>query len=267
MNKQHLQFLFASNTKGIFFLQIMSTLVFLYYLIFVDSEWYWWASSLFVYFLTGALGITITFHRYLAHKSFAMPKILEYLFSFFGAMGGTGSSIGWMAVHKAHHKYSDTEKDPHNPHLIGLKLLISSYNYTFNFWDAKTLLNNKFHLVLHRFYYLIMIIWATFLMVLDLNFLVFLFCIPIFFQIWASNISNYANHMFGYQNYSTTDHSKNTWWVSLITWGEGWHNNHHAEPWTYTFQRKWWEFDISGYVIYIICLLTNNRHSLYNSKY
>ena len=73
--------------------------------------------------------------------------------------------------------------------------------------------------------------------------------------------------MFGYQNYVTLDDSRNTWWVSAITWGEGWHNNHHAEPWTYTFQRKWWEFDISGYVIYIICLLTFNKQSLYNSKY
>jgi len=267
MNRQSLEFIFASNTKGILYLQILSSIIFLYTLISIDVKWYWWVSSIFVYFLTGALGITITYHRYLAHKSFQMPRSLEYLFSFFGAMGGTGSSIGWMAVHKAHHKHSDTDKDPHNPHKIGLKLLLSSYQYTFNFWDAKTLLNSKFHLILHRYYYLIMTIWAMFLYTININCLIFLFFIPICFQIWASNISNYANHMFGYQNYTTTDHSKNTWWVSAITWGEGWHNNHHAEPWSYTFQRRWWEIDVSGYVIYLICCLTGNKLSLYNSRF
>lgn len=267
MNKSPFEFIFASDTKGIFYLQIISTLIFLYAIILINVEWYWWLASVFVYFLTGALGITITFHRYLAHKSFKMPRLLEYIFSFLGAMGGTGSSIGWLAVHKSHHRYSDTDKDPHNPHKIGLKLLLSSYEYTFNFWDAKSLLNDKFHLILHRYYYLIMMTWALVLFTIDIKFLIFLFFIPVFFQIWASNISNYANHMFGYQNYKTSDTSKNTWWVSAITWGEGWHNNHHAEPWTYTFQRRWWEIDVSAYTIYLITLLTGNKKSLYTSKY
>jgi stearoyl-CoA desaturase (delta-9 desaturase) len=69
------------------------------------------------------------------------------------------------------------------------------------------------------------------------------------------------------KDFKLDDNSTNTWWISAITWGEGWHNNHHAEPWTYTFQRKWWEFDVSAYTIYVICLLAGTKSSLYNSKY
>lgn len=258
--------MFYSNVLSIKILQILTTIVTIC-LIFYGFEIEWWALSIFVYFCTGCLGITITYHRYLAHKAFKMPKVFEYLFSLFGAFGGTGSTIGWLAVHNVHHKFSDLDKDPHSPHLLGLRLLLTNYNYKFNPRDAKPLLRDKFHIFLHQYYNLILLIWALFLFALDYKLLLFVFIVPICFQIWASNISNYANHMFGYQNIKTGEGSKNTWWVSAITWGEGWHNNHHAEPWNYSFQKKWWEIDISGYIIYLLVILTGNRKSLYNSKY
>ena len=258
---------FYSNVTGIKILQVATTLITMS-LIFMNFSWEWWVLSVFVYYLTGCLGITITFHRYITHRSFKMPKWCEYLFTFFGAIGCTGSSIGWMAVHNAHHRYSDLPGDPHNPHLIGPKMLLSNYDYDFKILHSKYLLRDKFHVFLHQYYYLILAVWATLLFVIDYRLGLFGFVVPAFLQIWTSNISNYANHMWGYRNYEEMpDTSTNTWWVSLITWGEGWHNNHHAEPWTYTFQRKWWEFDISAYTIYIICLLSGTRKTLYNSKY
>lgn len=257
---------FHSNVTGITILQIVSTIVTLS-LIFMNFDWQWWVLSIFVYYLTGCLGITITFHRYITHRSFKMPKLCEYLFSFFGAVGGTGSTIGWMAVHNAHHRFSDMPGDPHNPHIIGPKMLLSKYEYDFKLLHSKYLLRDKFHVFLHQYYYLILLVWACLLMAVDYRVFLFGFIVPIFLQIWTSNISNYANHMYGYRNYSVSDSSTNTWWVSALTWGEGWHNNHHAEPWTYTFQRKWWELDISAYTIYFICLISGTKESLYNSKY
>lgn len=257
---------FVSSVTGITKMQYVTTAIALC-LPFFGFDWYWWLISVGVYYLTGCLGITITFHRYLTHRSFKMPKALEYLFSFFGSMGGTGSPIGWIAVHNAHHRYSDKQGDPHSPHTLGLKMLLSKYDYDFKLRDAKFLLGSKFHIFLHEYYYLIMLIWAGLLFAIDIKLFLFVFIVPAFFQIWASNISNYANHKYGYKNYPTTDGSTNTWWVSAITWGEGWHNNHHAEPWEYTFQRKWWEFDISAYTIYLICILSGTKQSLYNAKY
>jgi len=249
---------FYSTATGIAITQKLFTLIILGVLFLVAVPSQWWLLSIFVYFLTGCLGITITFHRYLTHKSFSMPKWMEYLFSFFAAMGGTGSSIGWVAVHKTHHRESDTELDPHSPHTRGLKLLLSSYKYEFNHWDSRRLLEDKFHLYLHAYYYIIFIIWGALLFLIDWKIGIFGFIVPVTIQIWISNLSNWGNHLFGYKNYDTDDHSKNTWWLALLAWGEGWHNNHHAQPWHYSFQRKWWEFDISAYTIQLICLLTGN---------
>jgi len=257
---------FHSTVSGITTLQVISTLITLT-LIFLGYAWQWWVLAVVVYYLTGCLGITITFHRYITHRSFKMPKWCEYLFSFFGAMGGTGSTIGWMAVHNAHHRYSDLPGDPHSPHELGLKMLLSNYRYNFQLMHAKNLLRDKFHIFLHQYYYLIIGAWAILLLIIDYRLCLFGFFVPAFLQIWTSNISNYGNHMWGYRNFKLDDNSTNTWWISAITWGEGWHNNHHAEPWTYTFQRKWWEFDVSAYTIYVICLLAGTKSSLYNSKY
>lgn len=258
--------LFYSNVSTIKYLQITSTITSIF-LMFQGFEYYWWLLSIFVYFCTGCLGITITYHRYIAHKSFKMPRALEYLFSFFGAIGGTGSTIGWLAVHNMHHKFSDLDKDPHSPHTLGLRMLLTNYNYKFNPLDARSLLRDSFHVFLHQYYNLILLGWAIFLLLLDIKFFFFVFIVPTCIQIWASNLSNFFNHISGYSNFNTNDNSKNTWWISLITWGEGWHNNHHAEPWKYTFQKHWWELDISAYVIFIIVCLTNNKESLQNSKF
>lgn len=255
-----------SNVISIKILQILTSFV-TTCIIFYGFELEWWVLSICAYFCTGCLGITITYHRYLSHRAFKMPKTLEYLFSLFGALGGTGSTIGWLAIHNSHHKYSDSDKDPHSPHVLGPRLILTNYNYKFNPLDSKTLLRNKFHVLLHQYYNLILFIWAFLLLTIDYRIFLFIFVVPVCFQIWASNLSNYANHLYGYKNYETGEGSKNTWWISVITWGEGWHNNHHAQPWTYTFQRKWWEIDISAYVIYLITCLTGNKSSLYLSKY
>jgi stearoyl-CoA desaturase (delta-9 desaturase) len=190
-----------------------------------------------------------------------MPKFLEYLFTVIGALGGTGSSIGWVIVHKAHHKYSDKPGDPHSPHLGGWKNLFSLYDYEVNIFHGKDLLRSKFHLFIHQYYYLILFLWALLLLVISYKVLLFAFIIPVAIQIWTSNISNYGNHLWGYRNFKTNENSRNTWWIALITWGEGWHNNHHAKPWSYTFKIKWWEFDISGAIIKFITNVTGYKTS------
>jgi fatty-acid desaturase len=243
--------LFYSRVSAIFYTQVLFTAI-MVATIFLNVSLWWWGLSVFVYFLTGCLGITITYHRYLSHRSFKMPKSLEYVFSILGALGGTGSTIGWVLVHRAHHRYSDKPGDPHSPHIGGWKNLFSIYDYKINLFHAKKLLKSKFHIFLHKYYYLILALWAAFLLVIGWKVLLFGFIIPVAIQIWASSISNFGNHLWGYRNFNTNENSRNTWWIAAITWGEGWHNNHHARPWSYTFKHKWWEFDISAVVIKII---------------
>lgn len=256
--KEQLIKITASNSKGIFFLNAISTAVFLY----AVSRPYaanWWLFSLGVFFLTGCLGVTVTFHRYFSHKSFKMSKVLEYLFSFFGAMGGTGSLIGWVALHRTHHMHSDRPGDPHSPSNGKLKVLLSQYNFVLNKWLVRDLISNRFHRALHMYYHLIILVWAMLWASLGLEWFIFVVAIPVFLQTWVSTLSNVFNHWLGYRNFETAEKSTNNAFVALISWGEGWHNNHHKNPSNWNFKVKWWELDISALVIRLI--KTNSRQS------
>ncbi|MGE0632405.1 MAG: acyl-CoA desaturase [Pseudobdellovibrionaceae bacterium] len=237
-----------SNTAIFPLLQIAST-SFVFYALFQNYSWKLWLTAYLVYFLNGCFGVTITFHRLLSHRSFKIHKYLEYLFSFLGAMGGTGSSIGWVAVHKQHHRYADKTKDPHSPHQSGLKILFSHYVTDFNKWPVRRLITDRFHLFLHNYYHAILFTWAIFWLSLGFEFFIFCFAVPMAIQLWASNLSNWGNHLVGYRNFETVEKSTNCWWLALITWGEGWHNNHHKFPNRWSFRVRWWEFDPSAVVI------------------
>ncbi len=241
-----------SNTTYFVPIQLIVTAFVSYYLFTFDYSLMWVVIGLGCYFLTGCLGITVTFHRYLSHHSYKMNKFFEYLFSFLGSMGGTGSTIGWVAVHKQHHHNSDKNTDPHSPKILGWKVLFPNYKFSMNKWSLRHLITNPFHLYLHEYYFLIMAVWGLLIFsFFGLNGFVFIFCFPIVLQIWISVLSNYANHLpgFGYRNFETHEDSINSSILALLTWGEGWHNNHHKYPSRYSFQYKWWELDISGLII------------------
>ena len=119
----------ASTTTSIAVWYLPSLLITLWLLFTQDHSSIWWLASVGMYFITGCLGITITFHRYLTHRSFSMPLWMEKLFTLFGCMGGTGSSIGWVAVHKNHHRYADRPGDPHSPVTQGFSLFYANYDF------------------------------------------------------------------------------------------------------------------------------------------
>jgi stearoyl-CoA desaturase (delta-9 desaturase) len=249
--------LFIANTRYFTFIQILLTITLLLAFIFGNYGLQWWLIGLFCYFITGCLGITLTFHRYLSHKSFKMPKWVEYVFTFFGCVGGTGSSIGWVAIHRQHHKHSDDEHDPHSPKYQGWKVLFPNYITNGNKFTVRDLIVNRYHFFLHSYYFLILIGWALLLTLLfgSAGF-VFLFAMPIVCQVWSSVLSNYINHSNwfpgGYKNFIIKDDSVNNPLVAFMTWGEGWHNNHHYNTRSYTFKKKWWEFDITAFIIDLI---------------
>ena len=249
--------IFRSNTQLFPVGQLIATSAILYMLyqtIQGAVAWEWWLASYAMYFCTGCLGITITFHRYLTHRSFKYRyKWMEYLFSFFGAMGGTGSSIGWVAVHNEHHKHTDKEGDPHGPHLGFWNVMVPRYTFDMNKFAVRHLVTDKFHLILHNYYYLIMLAWIFALYLIGgFNLAIFVGVIPVGFQVWASVLSNFGNHTWGYRNFQTKEHSTNTWWLALLTFGEGWHNNHHAKPGRWNFSYHWWEIDMSAWVIRLL---------------
>lgn len=239
-------------------MQIIAALATIYAVINPASLNYW-LLSLFGYFLITCLGITVTFHRLLTHKSYKLWKPIEYLYSFFGNMGCTGSSVGWVFVHRAHHVYADKPGDPHSPVTLGpLGAIIGDYSGKFNKWMVRDIINDPVHRFMHEYY--IAMVLAVLLMgyLVSVEFLIYFMLIPIFFNTIASRFSNWIDHdpIFGRREGNNhPDQSHNVWWWAYLTFGEGWHNNHHRHPGDYKIGKKWYQFDPGKYVINLMMLL------------
>ncbi|CAN1235678.1 Palmitoyl-monogalactosyldiacylglycerol delta-7 desaturase, chloroplastic [Linum perenne] len=161
--------------------------------------------------ITGLLGINLSYHRNLSHKSFKFsPKWLEYLFAYFAAHALQGDPLFWVSNHRFHHQYTDTERDPHSPN--------SGFWYSHISWifDSANIVEKGVRVVAsHHFTWLV----------------------------------NSASHIWGTRSWNTNDLSKNNWWVSIVAFGEGWHNNHHAFQYSARQGLEWWQIDITWYIV------------------
>lgn len=236
----------------LFAFQILAHAALIYQIIY--GSWGDWAVTLLVYFLTGCFGMTMTFHRLLSHKSWNAPRWFEVVGTLLGTYGLTGSSIGWVAIHREHHHHTDREGDPHSPEHKGFFRV--QWLSMFERPDPKYamhLIRDPFHLALHKYYF-----------VLHLSILLLLSslvgieaCISWYLApaaiLWnAGSLINTATHMVGYRNHATKDNSTNIWLLGYLMWGEGWHNNHHHQPSNSRFGEKWWEYDIGHAFIRLI---------------
>lgn len=249
--------IFASNTEFLPYIQLAATILVAAFIFVFPQDLSLWLLSLAVYVIIGCLGISIGYHRLLTHKSFKTSKFWERLCTVCGMLAFTGSSIGWVGLHRDHHKYSDKIGDPHSPVTRGASMLLASYPYTPDKWKIRHLIFDKFHVFTHTWYFALISTWTVIWYAIGGSVLMMhVVIIPAVISVWISTTSNYMNHMWGYRNFETTDNSRNLWINALITFGEGWHNNHHARPGNYDFgsgtSGKWWEFDPAARVIELI---------------
>lgn len=231
----------------------------------------YWALSVFGYFLITCLGITVTFHRLLTHKSYTLWKPLEYMFSYFANIGCTGSSAGWVFVHKMHHRHADKPGDPHSPVTLGpLGAIVGDYSGEFNKWSVRDIINDPVHRFLHEYYIGVVLVTLGLLWLIDPMIALYLYLIPVFMNTIASRFSNWIDHdpKFGKKVIKNSDQSHNVWWWALLTFGEGWHNNHHVSPGDYRIGREWWQFDPGKYVInfLIFIKLAKNERIQWSQK-
>lgn len=250
----------ASSTKGAQLFLIVSIIATIYGVYAYGLTANTFLLILLGYFLYGCLGIVITFHRYLTHKSFEMNHWLIKVFSILGCFSGTGSPLAWVAIHINHHLKSDKPDDPHSPTYKGIKIFTLDYVDSVNIdtkWRMRHLVTDKFQQFLHRYYFGINIFYSLVLYLLGGFYLmVFLHWTPAAVTGIMSNIVNYAGHKpnwFGsYRSYNLNDYSSNNWVWAIPSWGEAWHNNHHRFPKRSYFGDKWYEIDISGLIIKLI---------------
>lgn len=210
-----------------------------------------WLVAILVYFFTGCIGMSVTFHRLLSHKSFESPRWFLMLGCLTGTLGLTGSVLGWVAVHRKHHMSSDLEKDPHSPHRQAWwKVQFLSMYYRPQLRLVKDLIKEPFIVFCHRQYLTIQLVYVIFLMSVFGPFaLIYAYLVPAAMLWHGGSCINTLGHLFGYRSFPTKDKSVNNPILGVLMWGEGWHNNHHAKPRRKKFGLRFWELDISYLII------------------
>lgn len=202
------------------------------------GTWWQWLVAIFVYFLNGCLGMTMTYHRLLSHKAWACPKWLEKLFVLFATIGMTGSAISWVAIHRKHHAFVDTERDPHSPKHRGWfwTHFLSMYAKVEVKYAGHLLRDNFYHFQ-HQHYFTINIIYAVILYLIDPFALIYAWLVPSMILWNAGSIIVSTSHRGG------TSH--NDLIFALTVWGEGYHTNHHDDARASRFGK----YDLGGVII------------------
>ncbi|KAJ0586647.1 putative fatty acid desaturase domain, acyl-CoA desaturase [Helianthus annuus] len=215
-----------------------------------------WAAT-FTYTLFGSCGLSVSYHRNLAHRSFKLPKWLEYTFAYIGLLSIQRDPIFWVSMHRYHHQYVDSEKDPHSPifgfwfsHMSWLfdnGYIFEKYQERNNVEDLK---NQAFYRFLKRTYALHTIAFAALLYVVGgFSYIVWVLGVAGTLGYHGTFLVNSVCHIWGSHVWNTGDLSKNNWWVALLSFGEGWHNNHHAFEYSARHGLEWWQIDVGWYII------------------
>lgn len=225
----------------------------------IQLEQYYWFIIGFICFLwTGIVGINVALHRYYAHKAFKTTPFKEKLMLATTVLTGVGSPAMWCSVHRVHHITSDTDQDPHNPARGAVKTWLGIWpkinipkRFVAPFLKTKEL---KF---VHNNYFLIS--WALLigLCLIDVKLAGFLYALPAVGCFHGAQCIGVLPHltgwpqklMLGYRRYDVKDTSHNNWIASVMALGEGWHNNHHANPGRWWQGETWWEFDPPAFMI------------------
>ncbi len=212
----------------------------------------------FLNWVSGSVGIGIGYHRLLTHRGYRTPKWLEYFLTTCGTLSLQGGPIFWVATHRIHHKYSDKEGDPHSPRdgkwwaHMGWVLVGKSMHH-----DTSTLARyvpdlakDKFHIWITKYHYVPMIVLGVVLLGIGgLPFLLWGVFLRTVVGLHSTWLVNSATHTWGSRRFQTRDGSTNNWWVALLSFGEGWHNNHHAHPVSARHGLAWYEVDFNWYAI------------------
>ncbi|MBW4692417.1 MAG: fatty acid desaturase [Lyngbya sp. HA4199-MV5] len=218
--------------------------------------------TLVLHWLFGSIGICLGYHRLLTHRSFQVPKWLERTITLIGALALQGGPTFWVAGHRMHHLYTeDNEKDPYSAqkgfwwsHMMWL-----FYPQT-RFFDresyrqfAPDIDKDPFYRFLDRYFLLLQVpVGVALYLAGGWSFViygVFLRAVLLWHSTW---LINSASHMRGYRTFNPDDNSRNLWWAAILTYGEGWHNNHHAYPNVAKAGLKWWEIDMTWWSIQVL---------------
>ena len=227
-------------------------------------SWSALAAAAVVSYATVALGISLCFHRILTHRSLRLLKPIEYLFAIFGTLALQADPIRWVSVHRKHHAHADHEGDPHSI-ADGFKWAHMDWIYRHNIAlpSVEEMRHFAPDLYSEPFYRLLQYLNIPLQLGLGLglfalggwSWVIWAIFVRLAVSYHTTWLVNSAAHMLGYRSYQTPDQSTNCWWVALISWGEGWHNNHHAFPFSARHGLRWFELDLTWWHVRVLAFL------------
>ena len=216
-------------------------------------------TAVILYYVTGMFGITLGYHRLLTHRSFKAPRWVERVLATCGVLALQRSPLEWVADHRMHHAFEDTDKDPHNARRgfwwshIGWMCFHDDRDYAKQRKFARDIAADPYLNWLTGEWPQVLIQIALGLVLLAIGgwsyviWGIFVRACVVYHVTWFVNS---ATHKWGYRRYKEKDElSTNNWWVGILAFGEGWHNNHHAHPDCAPAGHAWYEIDLTMYVI------------------
>ncbi len=234
--------------------------------VFVGFSWFafWTAVALYAIRM---FAITGFYHRYFSHKSFRTSRPMQFVFAVFGAASVQRGPLWWAAHHRHHHRHADTEHDIHSPRhgfwRSHMGWFLTPRSFATDTDSIKDLTRFPELRALDRFDILVPILLAVGLFVLGAwlgnhyptlgttgpQLLVWGFFISTVVLFHVTVTINSLAHRWGSRRYATNDDSRNNWLLALLTFGEGWHNNHHHFPGSARQGFHWWEYDVTYYTL------------------
>lgn len=228
---------------------------------------FFWDLTLFLYsLLTGwclyALGGSLGLHKLASHRTFEPKnKFAKHLILFAATINSLGSTISWAANHRKHHRHTDKEGDPHCP-TGNLWTKIKLWFYYFPVYHInpriiKDLTIDKEHKWYHSNYFKVIFAYIIVLSLINPVYVIYFYAIPAIYCFWGMSWATVPAHSkrlapWCYRNYDTDERSHNSHLVNLLVPGEGYHNNHHANPWLWNNAVQPWEFDITAPLIRLL---------------
>ncbi len=218
--------------------------------------------------------ITGFYHRYFSHKAFRTSRPVQFFFALLGASSVQRGPLWWAAHHRHHHRSSDTAHDPHSPKFRGfwyshMGWFLTKRGFRTDLQQVNDLSKYPELRLLDRFDILVPVLLAVCLFATGIlleryapslntsgaQLLIWGFFISTVFLFHATVTINSIAHRWGSRRFATRDDSRNNWLLAMITFGEGWHNNHHYFPGSARQGFRWWEIDLTYYMLRLMALV------------
>lgn len=228
---------------------------------FFTMSWANFAALMIGNWVVGSLGVGLGWHRLLTHRSFKAPKWVEYVTSIFATMSMQDPPDKWIATHRMHHAFTDTDKDPHSirPGFWWAQIGWVVWGRAQDHDEATMkkyvpdLLKDRGHRLISRYFYVPIIVSAFLFFAIGgwqmVVWGVFARVVVGWHTTWFVNS---LAHMYGKRPHDTGDMSTNNWFVAILTFGEGWHNAHHMWPTSARHGLKWYQFDMNWITIRLL---------------